>query len=71
MEWVLVLQLAVLGFTVFAILIAHRDWMCHLRRLHLQSQNTWNAIQSTHGHIEGLHEKYAKLYHRVNELERD
>jgi len=70
MDWVTVLDLSVMGFTVVGIFIVYRDLMRHLRRMHVQNQNTWNAIATERSHIEGLHDKYAKLYDRVKELEK-
>jgi hypothetical protein len=70
MDWLMVAQLATTGFTVGGIFILYRDQRIHHHRLHVQNHNTWNAIQATHSHVEGLHEKYAKLYDRVNELEK-
>ena len=70
MDWLAILDFSVLGFTVMAIFIMYRDQKIHIRRLHIQSQKTWNRIAETHSHIEGLHDKYAKLYDRVTELEK-
>lgn len=71
MSWLNVLDVSVLGFTVVAIFIMYRDQARHLRRMHVQNQNTWNALQETRTNVEGLHDKYAKLYDRVTELEKD
>ena len=70
MSWFDVLDLCVLGFTVMAIFIMYRDQARHLRRMHVQNQHTWNRIVKEHEHIEGLHDKYAKLYTRVTDLEK-
>ena len=70
MDWVAISQMSVWGFTVMAIFIMYRDQKNHLYYARTQIQNTWNRIQEIHSHIEGLHEKYAKLYDRVNELEK-
>lgn len=71
MNWLPILQLVVLGFIVVAVFILYRDQMRYLRKMHVQTQNTWNKISETHSHIEGLHDKYAKLYDRVTKLEKD
>jgi hypothetical protein len=70
MSWLPILQFAVLGFTVVGIHIMYRDQMRHLNNMRIQNQSTWNQITKTQGHIEGLHDKYAKLYDRVTKLEK-
>lgn len=70
MNWQPILDLALMGFTVCAIFIMYREQRIHLRRMHLQNQNTWNAVVAERNKIEGLHDKYAKLYDRVTELEK-
>jgi hypothetical protein len=70
MDWLPLLQLPVMGFTVVGVFIMYRDQMRHLRNMHVQARNTWNKVAETDSHIAGLHDKYAKLYDRVKELEK-
>lgn len=64
------LNIAALGFAVSSIFIIHNDVKKFLLQFRIQQQNNWNAIVQNRTEIRSMHDRYAKLYTRVCELEK-
>jgi hypothetical protein len=69
-NWVTVLDVAVMGFTVCGMFIIYRQLLRSLSTMHKQNQNTWNGIAQARSDLKAIHDQYAKLYDRVARLEK-